>query len=132
MISYSFRVYVYYFLASLSYLYIFFFFFFNDTATTEIYTLSLHDALPISNTKPKARSNPALSTRNFSRSGAAWSGGVLRRLPPPSLQPIRMSHAWNSLYAREIRKIPAASGPPGTALIRNQAIPWKCHPRALS
>src|SRR2546426_11881426 len=27
---------------------IFLFFFFNDTATTEIYTLSLHDALPIS------------------------------------------------------------------------------------
>src|SRR5437764_4485217 len=27
--------------------YFFFFFFFNDTATTEIYTLSLHDALPI-------------------------------------------------------------------------------------
>src|SRR5258708_36822670 len=26
---------------------LFFFFFFNDTATTEIYTLSLHDALPI-------------------------------------------------------------------------------------
>src|SRR2546426_6245854 len=29
------------------YVAIFFFFFFNDTATTEIYTLSLHDALPI-------------------------------------------------------------------------------------
>src|SRR5258708_21371140 len=29
------------------------FFFFNDTATTEIYTLSLHDALPISK-KPRA------------------------------------------------------------------------------
>src|SRR5258706_14391319 len=28
------------------------FFFFNDTATTEIYTLSLHDALPISRKKP--------------------------------------------------------------------------------
>ena len=27
-----------------------FIFFFNDTATTEIYTLSLHDALPISQT----------------------------------------------------------------------------------
>src|SRR2546430_7556551 len=27
------------------------FFFFNDTATTEIYTLSLHDALPISSTE---------------------------------------------------------------------------------
>src|SRR5215469_12694920 len=29
------------------FIYVFFFFFFNDTATTEIYTLSLHDALPI-------------------------------------------------------------------------------------
>src|SRR6266568_8682488 len=29
------------------YLFFFLFFFFNDTATTEIYTLSLHDALPI-------------------------------------------------------------------------------------
>src|SRR6266480_5741942 len=32
----------------LSHCFFFFFFFFNDTATTEIYTLSLHDALPIS------------------------------------------------------------------------------------
>src|SRR2546421_12853585 len=35
-----------------------FFFFFNDTATTEIYTLSLHDALPISSrpgTAPQRR-----------------------------------------------------------------------------
>src|SRR2546430_17293437 len=31
---------------------VFFFFFFNDTATTEIYTLSLHDALPISAQRP--------------------------------------------------------------------------------
>src|ERR1039457_7575323 len=30
-------------------------FFFNDTATTEIYTLSLHDALPIWNRGPDAR-----------------------------------------------------------------------------
>src|SRR5262245_64794239 len=33
-----------------------FFFFFNDTATTEIYTLSLHDALPIFS---QARTTPA-------------------------------------------------------------------------
>src|SRR5215831_14123685 len=32
------------------------FFFFNDTATTEIYTLSLHDALPISSTSCSVRS----------------------------------------------------------------------------
>src|ERR1043165_10283479 len=30
-----------------SFVFFLFFFFFNDTATTEIYTLSLHDALPI-------------------------------------------------------------------------------------
>src|ERR1043165_9397450 len=38
------------------------FFFFNDTATTEIYTLSLHDALPISRRRcrpPYSRSAPA-------------------------------------------------------------------------
>src|SRR6478752_1085574 len=33
-------------------LFFFLFFFFNDTATTEIYTLSLHDALPISPALP--------------------------------------------------------------------------------
>src|SRR5260221_6354377 len=32
---------------------LFFFFFFNDTATTEIYTLSLHDALPICSMRQK-------------------------------------------------------------------------------
>src|SRR3989442_13553067 len=36
-----------YFLLIYPSLLLFFFFFFNDTATTEIYTLSLHDALPI-------------------------------------------------------------------------------------
>src|SRR2546425_9436122 len=35
------------------------FFFFNDTATTEIYTLSLHDALPISKA-PDTISNPLI------------------------------------------------------------------------
>src|ERR1035437_2961358 len=39
------------------------FFFFNDTATTEIYTLSLHDALPIS-----AASRPARGWKRRRRS----------------------------------------------------------------
>src|SRR5437899_12035579 len=38
----------------------FFFFFFNDTATTEIYTLSLHDALPICYPEQPAHSNQEL------------------------------------------------------------------------
>src|SRR6266851_8865626 len=44
-----------------------FFFFFNDTATTEIYTLSLHDALPI---WPPRRSCPP------------WPGGMTPRSAP--------------------------------------------------
>src|SRR5256885_7816415 len=41
-----------------------FFFFFNDTATTEIYTLSLHDALPISGGGlPRHRHRPDLRQR---------------------------------------------------------------------
>src|SRR2546430_16421102 len=40
-----------------------FFFFFNDTATTEIYPLSLHDALPISprRSRDRARAGPVSS-----------------------------------------------------------------------
>src|SRR5256885_3776030 len=44
----------------------FFFFFFNDTATTEIYTLSLHDALPISSSSAPERQD-----------WAAYGGGPL-------------------------------------------------------
>src|SRR2546422_9425488 len=39
----------------------YFFFFFNDTATTEIYTLSLHDALPILSANSSCR-RPRAST----------------------------------------------------------------------
>src|SRR2546430_8230195 len=42
---------------------IFFFFFFNDTATTEIYTLSLHDALPISETAKAVSTRQDYSVR---------------------------------------------------------------------
>src|SRR2546422_6037377 len=48
---------------------IYFFFFFNDTATTEIYTLSLHDALPIF-ASASARSKcgrPTTTARSMSR-----------------------------------------------------------------
>src|SRR5256885_8575861 len=37
------------------YSFVIYFFFFNDTATTEIYTLSLHDALPIYRANPSSR-----------------------------------------------------------------------------
>src|SRR5260221_7617879 len=47
-------------------------FFFNDTATTEIYTLSLHDALPI-----YERSGQSFSVRRF-RQVPQQDAGVLR------------------------------------------------------
>src|SRR5256885_8655273 len=43
----------------------FFFFFFNDTATTEIYTLSLHDALPICPRRGWRRARPAASAAGW-------------------------------------------------------------------
>src|SRR2546427_12023574 len=66
-----------------------FFFFFNDTATTEIYTLSLHDALPISRgaepgldpPRPAARRERARrrAARDVRRGAAVAPGG--RRAP---------------------------------------------------
>src|SRR5256885_10011346 len=44
-----------------------FFFFFNDTATTEIYTLSLHDALPISAPLSKPSETGTSATSSCSR-----------------------------------------------------------------
>src|SRR6266853_5986989 len=58
-------------------LYFFFFFFFNDTATTEIYTLSLHDALPISTSPPVAGEFAACSA--LSRSMQPCSTGRDRK-----------------------------------------------------
>src|SRR5215210_9444539 len=45
-----------------------FFFFFNDTATTEIYTLSLHDALPISAVSGSHGARRTMATRSPSAS----------------------------------------------------------------
>src|SRR3712207_7799961 len=61
-------------------------FFFNDTATTEIYTLSLHDALPISSRSTGRRSTSSSSWRAGPRTttsrtrGASGSWG---RIPWP-------------------------------------------------
>src|SRR5260370_33887223 len=54
-----------------------FIFFFNDTATTEIYTLSLHDALPISAAESPGEGRP---TRH-----PACKCGYVRRWPMPTL-----------------------------------------------
>src|SRR5258707_4409193 len=55
------------------------FFFFNDTATTEIYTLSLHDALPISSCRGPAMVTPARAARG----SRAQLPGRARFVAPP-------------------------------------------------
>src|SRR2546430_14586410 len=77
------------------------FFFFNDTATTEIYTLSLHDALPIwillsgacfmSMSSGNSASDQEVST------SSAWMNGV--SYGPPSLRD-RKSTRLNSSHSQ--------------------------------
>src|SRR2546427_8050975 len=56
------------------------FFFFNDTATTEIYTLSLHDALPICSRSRSRRLQPfrCFMTQQRSRRSGAMPGRPVR------------------------------------------------------
>src|SRR2546422_2211845 len=56
----------------------FLFFFFNDTATTEIYTLSLHDALPISTNShgPDATKDICLAARRLRCAGPQRRGAA--------------------------------------------------------
>src|SRR6266567_9027158 len=66
-----------------------FFFFFNDTATTEIYTLSLHDALPIGGipsapavTGTKARIGGTKRAKNTARVPQRWKNASLCAITP--------------------------------------------------
>src|SRR2546421_7753540 len=90
----------------------FFFFFFNDTATTEIYTLSLHDALPISTAgrgaRPRRGRRAARPARRAAqRTARCWgarepgrqrSRGRSPRIPPHS-RPRLARNAWLAALA---------------------------------
>src|SRR3712207_9420819 len=55
------------------------FFFFNDTATTEIYTLSLHDALPISGEHGRRVHRPRVLVRREADHPGRAGGPLLRQ-----------------------------------------------------
>src|SRR3712207_8536242 len=59
------------------------FFFFNDTATTEIYTLSLHDALPICVARARRRRARSLRLRARTAASASGAGGKAARRGRP-------------------------------------------------
>src|SRR3712207_7930102 len=80
------------------------FFFFNDTATTEIYTLSLHDALPISAGDERGARRHALPARAHRagpdgppRTRNGHPGGAVQRADRKSTR-LNSSHA-NISYA---------------------------------
>src|SRR3712207_8504687 len=75
-----------------------FFFFFNDTATTEIYTLSLHDALPIFSKPVSARAGSAGAAA--SRSAKLQASSIAMAPPCAALGAIdRKSTRLNSSHA---------------------------------
>src|SRR5256884_1835811 len=66
----------------LRHLFLSFFFFFNDTATTEIYTLSLHDALPLSLSEALIREQKLPDAESYVKGGVAadpnsWRGHAI-------------------------------------------------------
>src|SRR2546430_13015359 len=83
----------------------FLFFFFNDTATTEIYTLSLHDALPISRSiilnSPRSPSSPIpccnLTSLRFN------SPSTPARSFPPSTRATSLSHPRSEEHTSELQ-----------------------------
>src|SRR2546427_11928196 len=74
-----------------------FFFFFNDTATTEIYTLSLHDALPISPRDLRGGGRSA-ARRPAPRAGGAAQG--TRPAPARHRRQDRKSTRLNSSHSQ--------------------------------
>src|SRR5256885_10031894 len=76
---------------------IFIFFFFNDTATTEIYTLSLHDALPIS-------TRPALTRKQIDENAETYKQQIFKLLDPESTE-IRFNNEWFSKLDRKSTRL---------------------------
>src|SRR2546429_7878939 len=74
------------------------FFFFNDTATTEIYTLSLHDALPILRVHPREQRAHADHIGELRRRGAGVE--PRRQVDRVRLQPQRSEEHTSELQSR--------------------------------
>src|SRR3712207_7963550 len=87
------------------YLLISFFFFFNDTATTEIYPLSLPDALPILVPRRPARSSPPTRPRRWSWSrpcgGPTCRHGSWTAAPGGSCRRRRSEEHTSELQSRQ-------------------------------
>src|SRR5688572_31632365 len=71
-------------------------FFFNDTATTEIYTLSLHDALPICSARTPAE-RMARTITSLAKTWRQWLPALLQQdrvWCPSSSTSVPQRHLW--------------------------------------
>src|SRR2546427_744542 len=123
----------------------FFFFFFNDTATTEIYTLSLHDALPISDERgswrvemsdlhrrwrtgghdARALVGPIGNTRESARETLRFLSRFPRRHHPS----LHLGDPGRARHARRIPEAAASRGPPAEGTNRrHHAHARRLHP----
>src|SRR2546425_8600938 len=132
----------------------FFFFFFNDTATTEIYTLSLHDALPICGSSETRAFSVALRPRlrlggrntpchwppcSGKRSPRRCAHGLCRE--PRAVRPHRRWHCLSSVSQRRLpgrsvlrtnrnrcsRGLPPALPRPRTSFPTRRGYRFSCH-----
>src|SRR2546426_12454412 len=89
------------------------FFFFNDTATTEIYTLSLHDALPICHAArrvaPVVVDAHELQVRE-QRADVPRLEERQERVPPPAFVPERFAHQPRRRRVRARRRVARGGG----------------------
>src|SRR3712207_7034451 len=82
----------------------YFYFFFNDTATTEIYTLSLHDALPISSAArawSTGRNKPARHATGRGSCPSFPDARAARVAGPPSSRGPRSEEHTSELQSRQ-------------------------------
>src|SRR3712207_8408244 len=77
------------------------FFFFNDTATTEIYTLSLHDALPIFSASSTETVTSAASGRRAPRQRRGRNGLIGVRASRGALIGMRSEEHTSELQSRQ-------------------------------
>src|SRR6266540_305964 len=108
-------------------LFVRFFFFFNDTATTEIYTLSLHDALPIP-------SRVSLHTGRYPHTHGVPSNAYLLRESEDTLAKTLNAHGYRTACVGEMPFAPRAytkflashnlKFPPAEGPFQAAPVPW--------
>src|SRR5260370_29506645 len=101
------------------------FFFFNDTATTEIYTLSLHDALPILRQSPRDRGQlvERVRVRTLRGQTAADLAGMGSRRPRRRWPAVPLGRRGRSRGC-QLRRLLERASPDHLRALARRTRPW--------